>query len=133
MLKHSTYLLLALSALGCSSSEIPTLPVDRQAAISFATRVTQRYVDYADSSEYQPPPPQNPLLRGFDAEPCILYRPEAAREDVVIYTFDRSDSCVIWSDAVPDQLYLFRILLVPIPTGRYLLKFGHTTVDFDRP
>jgi hypothetical protein len=133
MIKNLTKLLLLLSITGCTTFAPVVLPVDPAGASSFAERVKLRFANYADTSGYESSGPRSPFLRDGEGEPVIWYHARGSTEEVVVYTFDRSDSCIIFSGTLAEQIYELRIQLLPIPTGRYLLKLGGTTESFDRP
>lgn len=134
MIKNLANCLLVFSLASCSPSELVTLPIDSTAAISFAERVKQRFASYAETSGYQYPKSGDPNVRdGDQGELFLVYRAKASGEDVVIYTFDRSDSCIVYSGSLADETHVLRIESIPIPRGRYLLKLGDDTTSFDRP
>lgn len=134
MIRGFAYRALLLSLMACASSEPVVLPIDSMAAKSFAERVKKRFANYADTSGYQYPKPPSLYVRGNEGEPVILFPVEkGSSEDVIVYTFDRSDSCTLFSGVLVNEMYLIPVQAILIPMGRYFLKLGETTVTFDRP
>jgi len=131
MNKSPAYPVLLLTS--CSAPDILRLPIDPTTATTFGERVKQRFMNYAASSGYQSPEPRDPNLRDGEREPVIIIHAKGVREQLVIYTFDGSDSCIIYSGPLKAEMDEIRIKLIPIPAGRYWLRFHDSIDSFDRP
>ena len=124
MLKYFTNIILVIFITGCSSTEMATLSLDTAAAKLFADKVIQQYSNYATASGYRDTKQVAFNLRGPDDEPVYLFRPRSEKEEITIYTFDRQDSCILYSGDLSENAYLIKVDSIPIPRGRYLLKIG---------
>ena len=136
MIKNVVGSFLLLSLVGCSSSRTDrwALPIDSIAVNSFAHRIGQRFTNYAEASGYQTPAQRNP---GLDAIPTgneLIYKANPSEQVVVMmYTFDRSDSCILYAGVKEDAIYDVLSTSLPLPAGRYLLKLGGTVDSFHVP
>jgi hypothetical protein len=135
-------LLFCLVLLSCSNYNIVTHPItiDSTAACVFTYRINQRFTNYGDASGYNHimdsiratrlhvrGPSYNSRIMNFHVGPT--------KEEFIIYTFDKKDSCVLVThhDSLNDAFYELNTASIPIPMGRYLLKYGEYTTNLDCP
>jgi hypothetical protein len=127
-----------LALYSCSNYDIESKPleIDFSAARIFASQISSKFTDYADTSGYnQFRDSVNIALRntrGPKGEPVIFLRGNPSQEEIVIYTFDRKDSCIIFSGYLLDENYILYVNTLPIPTGTYLIKVYNSINSFNR-
>ena len=130
--------LFSLVLYSCSSHEIITKPlvIDSKAVGIFSTKINSRFPDYAEVSGYNHFRDSVKItmknIRGPDGEPVMIFRGRPSKEDIVIYTFDKKDSCIIFSGILPNENYILHINSLLIPIGKYLLKSGNDLSSFNR-
>ena len=122
----------------CSSYEIITKPlvIDSKAVGIFSTKINSRFPDYAEVSGYNHFRDSVKIamknIRGPDGEPVMFFRGRPSKENIVIYTFDKKDSCIIFSGILLNENYILHINSLLIPIGKYLLKSGNVLSSFNR-
>jgi hypothetical protein len=121
-MKNSFVFLLPL-LISCSSIESLTIPIDLSAANIFASKVNTRFTNYADTSGYRDKH-FNTCLRYLGE--CTFYHATGSNEEVIVYTYDKKDSCVLYSGLLKDAVYILYADSIAIPRGRYLLKLGNS-------
>jgi len=130
--------LFSLVLYSCSSYEIITRPliIDSNAAGIFSTNINSRFTDYAEVSGYNYFRDSVKIamknIRGPDGEPVMFFRGRPSKEDIIIYTFDKKESCIIFSGILLNENYILHINSLPIPTGKYLLKSRNVLGTFNR-
>ena len=130
--------LFSLVLCSCSSYEIITKPlvIDSEAIEIFSNKINTRFPDYAEVSGYNHLRDSVKIamknLRGPDGEPVMLFRGRPSKEEIVIYTFDKKDSCIIFSGILLNENYVLHINSLLIPIGKYLLKSENVLSSFNR-
>ncbi len=132
------YLLVGVS---CSTSKhtLPEygVPLDFGAIKAFVNRMSERYrpnsYEYT-SSQHRPDRKLYPSqdLDASDPQIGIL---SAKREKATwfLYTFDRQDSVIIFSDTLREGFNWLPIKMIPVPQGYYLIKCDTSLSQFWHP
>jgi hypothetical protein len=95
---------------------------------AFNNRLKQRYTDYSQqSTSYYNK--RYPYLRGLcltNLSICVFNK-ERYWERFVMYTFDRKDSCVLFTDSLQGD-YCLPLGSIPVPEGYYFFGATDTTL-----
>jgi len=121
---------------GCSSIfksndkfETSIVPLDKLSIDSFSNLIRNKYSNYSEMSR------PNDNKRG----PCgtdfssILMIASAERCKIVLYSFNRQDSCVMFSDSLVKGSYEIPHKSIRVPEGYYILKFGGESIIYLPP
>jgi hypothetical protein len=111
-----------------------SLPINQESAVLFSDRVKEKFSNYSDASGYQSPGQRGPYIRGPGVDSVLMdLRGNNSKQEITIYTFDKSDSCIIYSGFLSDSVYRINFTQIPIPSGRYLVKLFGIIDTLDRP
>ncbi len=123
----------------CSSYEFITKPliIDSRSIEIFSSRINSRFSDYAEVSGYNHFKDSLKIamqyVRGPNrGEPLMVFRGRPSKEDIIIYTFDKKDSCIIFSGILLNEAYVLYIDSLSIPIGKYYLKTENVLSSFNR-
>ncbi len=135
MTRNVGFSLLLSILMSCSNSKPISFPVNSMAVRLFGERVIQRFTNYSEASGYKEfIEISTPWLRGPDKGIRVIwYHARPPKEVAVIYTFDRIDSCILYSGPIEDDMYELVPASLPLPRGRYLLKLGDSIGDLYCP
>ncbi len=127
-MKHEFIILFFIVFYSCSNYEITTKPllIDKDEVKIFSDKINSRFTNYAEVSGYNHFKDSVKIamknVRGPDGEEVFFFRGSPSKEEIVIYSFDRKDSCIIFSSFLSDELYLLKVNSIAIPVGKYLIK-----------
>ena len=105
------------------------LPIDSAQVHTFGQRVHSFYLDYAADSHL--PLNSTTIICGKPLGVSIFGN-KGRPVDLVLYTFDKTDSCAVYSGVLPSDGVILSSNL-PIPSGRYFLRDGNDMIPFERP
>lgn len=132
-------ILLSLALDSCSNYNLETKPIEINfnAVRIFSNQVNSRFQDYAVVSGYNHFRDSLNIAMLYvrdwrNGEPFIILRGQPSIEEIVIYTFDKKDSCIIFSGMLLNENYTLHLNSLPIPIGKYLLKTSDVTISFNR-
>ena len=127
-MKHVIIILFICVFYSCSNYEIITNPllIYKDEVKLFSDKINSRFTNYAEVSGYNDYKDSVKIamknVRGPDGEEVFLFRGSPAKEELVIYSFDRKDSCIIFSGFLSEDIYELKVNSIAIPVGTYVLK-----------
>ena len=130
-LKSILIYLLSLAISGCSSIfnsndkfKTSIILLNSSAIDSFSHVIRHNYLNYSEISR------SNISYRGPDGNgiSSILINPCADRFEIILYSFNRQDSCVMFSDSLANGNYEIPHKSIRVPEGFYILKFGGESI-----
>jgi hypothetical protein len=97
------------------------------ATTQFAKIIKQRYTNYADASFYTPDTIGYWKMRVDrpGEQPFIVFRAAPINQSIILYTYNKMDSCIIYSGVLENRNYTIDVNTFAVPRGRYILNIGN--------
>jgi len=118
--------------LSCAQpAETTTLNPNSMEMLSFSEKLNKKYGDYAKASGYYQYKDSvnsaRKFMRGPDGNNMEQYFIiSSVNSEGIILTFDKSDSCIIFSLTQNDSTYWLPLKSIDIPKGKFLFKYNNT-------
>lgn len=129
-LSQAIVFLCLCTAVSCAiySNRFDRLPrheivVDSLLVKTFAMHVNARFSNYYHESITH----EDSLIRSQGVEGIVIINPGIEKDSLIIYTFDKKDSCILHFNSLQEGIYEFNWATLPIPKGYYLLQYGQKT------
>ena len=114
-----------------SNDKIKTsiIPLDKFTIDSFSHLIHTKYPNYYEISR----PRYGKIGPDGDDISSILMINRAEKCDIILYSFNRQDSCVMFSDSLVNGNYEIPHKSIRVPEGCYILKFGGESIIYLPP
>ncbi len=109
------------------------LPVDSAAVEMFNRKILARFSDYRDSSDNYVNPPGFISRLGLPIYGLVYLNKEVEKHDIILYSFDGKDSCILFSDTLKINAYELPLSSIPALEGYYFIKDAKDSTRYIRP
>lgn len=127
----SSFILSGCSSIikGNDSLQTTIIMLDSVSIDAFSRRIHTKHPDYGEISR----PNDGNIGPDGDNISTILMIDRADICEMILYSYDRQDSCVIFSDSLVRGNYTIPHKSIRVPEGYYILKYGGESIVYLTP
>lgn len=132
MINKILFIFICIQMLSCTqTAETTSLNPNSNEMILFSERLNQKFGDYANASGYYQYKDSVKSAGKLQRGPCgdnfeQYFLISSVNSEGIILTFDKSDSCIIFSLTQNDSTYWLPLKGIDIPKGKFLFKYNNT-------
>jgi hypothetical protein len=131
-----TFLVSCLFLFSCSNHQFITkrIAINTPAVDLFSKSILNRFTDYADTSRNYLDSDNFMGKKG-----CVtiigmsINNKKVDKHNIVLYTFDGRDSCILYSDTLQVGKYELSFYSISVPEGYYYIKHEKDTIYYFSP